>query len=88
MSAVSLCRTQAGRSLLWCGVAPTGEDLASLRFTPKMVWVEALFIRVGSASERVDLGHEGLPRCLNYDTLPEEVDEKPFPHRQCKGDVS
>jgi hypothetical protein len=52
-----------------------------------MVWVEAPFIRISSASERVDLGHEGLPSYLNYDALPEEVDEKPPPHGQCKGDV-
>ena len=39
-----------------------------------MVWVEAPFIRISSASERVDLGHEGLPSYLNYDALPEEVD--------------
>lgn len=48
------------------GVAPAGGDLVSLLFTPKMVWVEAPFIRVGSAPERVGLGHEGLPSCLNY----------------------
>lgn len=70
------------------GVAPAGEDLVSLLFTPKMVWVEAPFIRVGSATERVDLGHEGLPNCLDCDILLEEVDEKPLPHRQCRGDVS
>lgn len=70
------------------GVAPAGEDLVSLLFTPKTVWVEAQFIRVGSAPERVDLGHEGLPNCLDCDILPEEVDEKPLPHRQGKGDVS
>lgn len=60
----------------YSSVAPAGEDLVSLLFTPKMVWVEAPFIRVGSAPERADLGQEGLPSCLNYETLPEEVDEK------------
>lgn len=81
VSAISLCRAQAGTS----GAQPT---TVWLLFTPKMVWVEAPFIKIGSAPERVDLGHEGLPSCLNSDTLPEERDEKPFPHRQCKGDVS
>lgn len=68
-------------------MAPARESLVSLLFTPKMVWVEAPFIRISSASERVDLGHEGLPSYLNYDALPEEVDEKPPPYGQCKGDV-
>lgn len=55
-----------------------------------MVWAEAPLIRAGSVPERVGLvrHHEGLPRCLNYDTLPKEVEEKPLPYRQCKGEVS